>query len=109
MDFPEPLFESHLHERKACLVCGARRAATVLRTTGREIVPICPDCSTDWNFVGYAILKRIKPRRLLRSLALFKLSHPFQKPSWRTILRDLRVLQDWARNMRRWMKDSTPV
>ena len=35
----------------------------VLRTIDHEIVPVCEDCSSDWNLYGYLILKRIKPGR----------------------------------------------
>jgi transposase-like protein len=104
MDFPEPLFESTLHHRKACLVCGKNYATKVLRTTDREIVPVCDDCSSDWNLYGYQILKRIKPGRLIRRLMMFKLGHPFRPPSWRAVGRDLRGLTEWAKKMKRWMR-----
>jgi hypothetical protein len=103
MDLPEPLFESHLHQRKTCLVCGERYARTVLRTTGREVVPLCENCSADWNIYGYQILRRIKPGPLLRRLLAFKLRHPFARPSLRAIWRDIAGLQAWARRMKKWM------
>jgi len=104
MDFPEPLFESGLHQPKICLVCARSHATRALRTIGREIVPICAGCSSDWNLYGYEILKRIKPRRLIQRLLLFKLLHPFRPPSWRTIFRDLGTLKEWARRMKKWMR-----
>jgi hypothetical protein len=104
MDFPEPLFEAHLNQQKVCLICAKRFAKTVLRTTDREIVPLCEDCSSDWNLYGYPILKRIKPGVLLRRLLAFKLRHPFRRPSWLTIGRDINGLKDWAGKMRKWMR-----
>jgi len=85
-----------------CLVCARALAGSVLRTTNREVVPLCQDCATDWNIYGYEILKRIKPMRLLKRTVLFKLRHPL-RPSLRTILRDIKGLQDWAGKMRKWM------
>lgn len=76
----------------------------VLRTTSREIVPICDDCSSLWNTHGYQILRHIKPATLLRRIVWFKLLHPFQKPSWLEIWRDLAGLKAWAGKMKRWMK-----
>ena len=104
MDFPEPLFESHLHQRKVCLVCAKKYAKTVLRTVEREIVPVCADCASDWNFYGYHVLRRIKPGRLVGRLLAFKLRHPFQRPSWPTIWRDVVGLKEWAGKMRKWMR-----
>jgi len=104
MDLPEPLFESALHDRKVCLVCARRYAKTVLRTTEREIVPVCEDCASDWNFYGYQILKRIKPGRLVQRLLAFKLRHPFQRPSLLVVWRDVAALKEWAGKMRKWMR-----
>jgi hypothetical protein len=103
IELPEPLYESHLEEKKMCLVCAKNYASTALRTTDRIVVPICGDCSTDWNFYGYHILKRIKPARLIRRLIVFKLLRLFRKPSLRTIIRDIKGLQTWAKKMKRWM------
>ena len=102
MDFPEPLFEATLNERKACLACGQKLAETVLRSTTREIVPLCADCSVDWNIHGYQILRRIRPAVLLRRLALFKIRRPFQRPSMLSIRDDLKRLQDWSQKMKKW-------
>lgn len=104
MDFPEPLFESHLHNRKICLACATRFAKTVLRTTDREVVPLCEDCASDWNIHGYQILRRIKPAKLVRRLATFKLRHPFRPPSWPALWRDLRGFSAWGKKMRKWMR-----
>jgi len=101
-DFPEPLFESHLQGSRMCLVCARNLADSVLRTTSREVVPLCKDCAADWNIYGYEILRRIKPKRLIKRTLLFKLQHPFQ-PSARSIVRDIRGLQGWAAKMKRWM------
>ncbi len=104
IDFPEPLFEAQLHQTKLCLACARRPAATVLRSSSREIVPIFEDCSKDWNIHGYQILRRIKPARLVQRIVKFKLMHPFQRPSLRTIWRDVNGLKEWAGKMRKWMK-----
>jgi hypothetical protein len=104
MDFPEPLFETRIQARKICLGCAKKLAVMVLRTTSREIVPICADCAAGWNMHGYQILKRIKPATLLWRIVLFKFLHPFQAPSWSAVWRDISGLKDWAGKMRRWMK-----
>lgn len=104
IDLPEPLFEADLHQRKVCLVCAQRFAETVLRTTTTEVVPICRNCSIDWNIYGYEILKRIKPGPTVKRLLLFKLGHPFQSPSLKTIWRDLEGLKGWAAKMKKWMR-----
>jgi hypothetical protein len=103
-DFPEPLFETHLAKPKVCLVCGRREAEMVLRTTNDEIVPLCRDCSADWNVYGYQILRRIKPGRLIRRLLTFKLRHPFRPPSVAALWRDIDGLKNWARKMKKWMR-----
>ncbi len=103
MDLPEPLFESYLHQPHICLVCAQKLARSVLRTTQREIVPLCEDCSANWNLYGYQILKRIKPAPLFKRILAFKVRHPFQRPSWRTIWRDISRLREWAEKMKKWM------
>jgi len=102
MDFPEPLYETELHGRRVCMACGEKRAVKVLRTTQREIVPLCEDCSRRWNVHGYQILKRIRPGKLISRLVLFKLLHPFQQPSLCRIWDDLKSFQAWAKKMKRW-------
>lgn len=103
MDFPEPLYETtDLHSRKMCLICASKFAESVLRTTDREIVPLCKDCAADWNFHGYSILKRIRPGRLIWQTAAFKARHPFQQPSLAAIWQDVKRLQAWAKNMKKW-------
>ncbi len=104
LDLPEPLYETtYLHSRRMCLVCARRFADSVLRTTEKEIVPLCTDCAADWNFYGYLILRRIKPSRLIWRTAVFKSLHPFQEPSLRTIWQDVKSLQGWAEKMKKWM------
>ena len=104
IDFPEPLFETHLLASKVCLVCGQRKATTVLRTTNDEIVPLCGECSADWNVYGYQILRRIHPGRLIRRLVMFKLGHPFQPPSMRSLWHDIAGLKNWAGKMKKWIR-----
>ena len=103
MDFPEPLFETTpLQSRKMCLVCARKYAESVLRTTDKEIVPVCRDCAADWNSYGYLILKRITPSRLIWRTLVFKALHPFQQPSLQTIWQDVETLQAWAKMMKKW-------
>jgi hypothetical protein len=102
IEFPEPLFECcYMAKRKLCLACGKKEAKTVLRNTERDVCPLCEDCSTDWNFYGYGVLKRIKPLRLLWNICLFKLSHPWQ-PSLVTISGDIQSLKQWGEHMRKF-------
>jgi len=104
LDFPEPLYETtFLQSRRMCLVCARKFAESVLRTTVKEIVPLCKDCAVDWNFYGYLILKRIKPSRLIWRTLVFKILHPFQPPSLRTIWQDIKNLQAWGAKMKKWM------
>jgi hypothetical protein len=107
--FPEPLFESFLlSEKKVCLACGKYRAASVLYTSinMRPLIPLCVNCAADWNFYGYLILKRIKPKKLLTNLVFWKLLHPFQSPSILSIIRDLRGIAAWSKRMTKWTKDN---
>jgi hypothetical protein len=102
MEFPEPLFESCcMSKRKLCLACGKKEARTVLRTTERDVCPLCKDCSADWNFYGYLVLKRIKPLRLIRNIGLFKLMHPWQPSLW-TIWEDIQSFKQWGEHMRKF-------
>ncbi|MBI2803643.1 MAG: hypothetical protein HYX68_01500 [Planctomycetes bacterium] len=104
MDFPEPLYETtHLQSRRMCLVCARKHAESVLRTTEKEIVPLCKGCAADWNCHGYLILRRIKPGRLIWRTLVFKMFHPFQTPSLRVIWQDIKSLQAWAAKMKKWM------
>jgi hypothetical protein len=103
MEFPEPLYEStFLSNPRMCLVCARKHAESVLRTTDQEIVPLCKDCAADWNLYGYLLLKRIKPGQLIRRTAVFKMLHPFQQPSMRTIWHDIKTLRAWAKKMKKW-------
>ena len=103
MDLPEPLFEAQLHQPNICMVCALRPARSALRTTEREIVPLCEDCSSNWSLYGYQILKRIEPATLLKRMIAFKLRHPFQQPSWPTLWQNVNRLREWAAKMKRWM------
>jgi|SRR5687767_1702898 len=103
MNFPEPLYETYyfVHRPRMCLICTKAYAASMLRTVDTEVVPICKGCSADWDFHGYAILKRITPGRLIRGALLFRLLHP--RSSLVTTWRDVQVLRAWARKMKEWM------
>jgi hypothetical protein len=102
MKFPEPLFECcFMTKPKLCLACGEKEARSVLRNTERDVCPLCDDCSTDWNFYGYSVLKRIKPLRLMRNICVFKLMHPWQ-PSFWTIWGDIQSFKLWGEHMRKF-------
>jgi transposase-like protein len=102
--FPETLFEANLLEgTKVCLACGSRKAVSVLRTIDREVIPICKHCSFNWNFYGYEILKKIKPKKLIWNLIKFKLRHPFIG-GWYSIYTQLKVMEVWSARMKRWLK-----
>ena len=104
--FPEPLWETpHFmgSSKKVCLVCGSAKAKSVLRTTNTEIFPICIGCSFGWNFYGYEILKKVKPKKLLWNLIKFKLCHPFYD-GYISIYRNLKVIEAWSTKMKRWTK-----
>jgi hypothetical protein len=102
MDFPQPLYESCiLTGPRLCLVCARNVAATVLRTTDRDVCPLCLDCGADWNVYGYAILRRIKPLTLFRNIGLFKLTH-WGRPSVATVWKDVTSLRQWGEQMRKF-------
>ena len=107
---PEPLYESiYLPTTKVCLICGIHPAKSVLysSTFGKPIIPICKDCSFGWNFYGYYILKKIKPKRLFWHLVKYKLFHLFRKPSFIDIYRDVNTMLEWSLKMKRLLrKDS---
>jgi multisubunit Na+/H+ antiporter MnhE subunit len=102
-DFPEPLFETFVDGKRLCLVCAKEKAVKALWTVDKSIVPVCQNCSADWNFYGYQILQRIRPSRLVLGILRYKLLHPLQKPSWPTIRQDIRGFQEWVRKMKRFM------
>jgi hypothetical protein len=103
--FPETLFETYSFTgNRVCLVCGSNKAESVLRSIDRELVPLCAACSRDWNFHGYNILKKIKPKQLLQSLLVYKLRHWFSAPSVMALCRSLRDLGDWSAKMKRFMR-----
>jgi hypothetical protein len=77
------------------------KAKTVLRNTDRDVCPLCEDCSADWNFYGYRVLKRIKPLRLLWHIFWFKLMHPWQPSLW-TICGDIKSFKQWGEHMRKF-------
>lgn len=105
-DLPQPLWEANLWGKKRlCLVCAKSCATMMLRSTGNdEIVPLCKNCSLDWNIYGYTILKRIKPWNLIKKVIWFKLFKPFQQPTLSTIWKDINSLKQWSKRMKRWIK-----
>jgi hypothetical protein len=103
-EFPDPLWQANFFGNKPCLACGNHKATSVLRTVDTEIVPICTDCAVGWNFYGYDILKKVKPKTLIFNLFKFKLKHPFCGSVF-TIYKDLKRMQAWAARMKRIMKN----
>lgn len=105
MEFPDLLFESPLNDVKqarACLVCGKCKAETFLRNQERVIVPMCRTCGSDWNFHGYYILRRLKPKQLLWNLFKYKLTH--FRPSLYRLYRDVKGYAAWGKKMKRFAK-----
>lgn len=102
---PEPLFQTNYIEGShVCLACANGLATTMLREAlhNKEIVPLCNDCSSDWNIYSYYILKRIKPTKLLFNLAKFKILHPFKSPPTSVIIGDISRMNRWAKKMRKF-------
>jgi NAD-dependent SIR2 family protein deacetylase len=100
-EFPEPLFEAIFYSKKVCLVCGQTKASSVLRTTDRELIPLCKSCSSEWNFYGYYILKKIKPKTLILNLIKFKILHPFHD-NVVSIYKSMKDIQEWAKKMKKF-------
>lgn len=110
MEFPDILFESYYNEtgkEKLCLVCGKDRAESYLRNMSRIIVPMCKTCGSDWNFHGYYILRRLKPKELFNTILNYKWEM-YKKlrfgPSWYQILTDLRAYAAWGKKMKKFAK-----
>jgi len=100
--FPEPLFEStYVPKPKLCLVCGKKKADSVLRTVERDVCPICKDCSARWNTYSYSVLKGIKPLELLKNIYFYKLLHWFE-PSLITIFKDMKSFRRWGNHMKQF-------
>ncbi len=103
--FPETLYEANLHNtKKVCLVCGSGKAETILRTIDREVAPICKNCGSDWNFYGYEIFKKIKPKTLIQNILKYKVFNIFGSQSlWKTY-KDIQIFQKWSIGMKKWLK-----
>jgi len=107
MLFPEPLFEAgYIPKKQVCLCCGKAKANSVMYAciNFRIVTYLCPDCSSNWNFYGYHIFKKIKTKNLLFSLIKYKLRHPINSPSWYSIYKQIRIFGEWGQNMRKFMK-----
>ena len=91
--------------KKVCLVCGDAHATKILRTTQAEIVPMCDTCSTDWNFYGYRILKRVKPKELRGRVFKFKIKHFWTTQSFLACRRDGQRYAAWGKKMKKFFKD----
>ena len=98
---PEPLYESYLlPSPKVCLTCARGPAHSGLYSGPRLVVPICKECAADWNFHGYDLLKKVRPKQLLLRLANYKLFHLFSRPGPVEISRDLKEMARWAKKMK---------
>lgn len=104
LDLPEPLWETSIWHKKMCLVCAERFATNVLRTIEKEVVPICKNCSADWNFYGYEILKKIEPKRLILKTFWFKLKNLWGLSMW-SVWKDVQALRQWAKKMKKWVRN----
>jgi hypothetical protein len=86
--FPETLYEANIQKKSVCLVCAKDKATSLLRSTSREVAPICKNCAADWNWYGYAIFKKIRPKQLRRSLVWYKILYWFDTQSPLQLYRD---------------------
>ena len=105
MEFPDILFASYFNETrkaKVCFVCGSAKAECYLRNMSRIIVPMCDTCTSDWNFHGYYILRRLKPNKLIWNIFKYKLTH--FSPSWYQIYQDLKAYAAWGKKMKKFAK-----
>jgi hypothetical protein len=104
LDLPEPLYESVADGTMICLVCARRRATSALWAGNRSIVPICVDCSADWNMYGYLALRKIKPASLVTGILKYKLTHPWQEPSIARVWQTIGAFKEWARKMKKFAR-----
>lgn len=105
-EFPEPLYETYCFmggKKRVCLVCGRGKAVSILRTTTTEIFPLCSGCSFGWNFYGYEIFKKVKPKQLLWNIVKFKFRHPFYD-GYISIYKNLKLIEAWAAKMKKYLK-----
>jgi hypothetical protein len=101
---PEPLFESFLIPGpKVCLRCAQAQATSLLYSPNgvRPVLPLCLTCAADWNAYGYRILNGLRAKTLMWRLTVFKLKHPFSRPSILEITADVQNLVRWVRKMKR--------
>ena len=104
MNFPEPLFETHVPKNRVCVVCGKCGADSSLVTpSGSCVIPICENCSKRWNSYGYEILKKIKFFDLIKNLMFFKLKN--SNPSITQIFKDIISLQNWSKSVKKYYKN----
>ena len=59
-------------------------------------MPLCKDCSADWNCYGYATLKKIQPAALMLKITKWFLLNPIKRGS---VWSDLRHLMRWQKKM----------
>jgi hypothetical protein len=103
----DPLYETYYFPKpKICLVCGRDKAVSGLHSICRNriIVPLCSNCSFNYNFHGISILNKIKPKELIYNLIKYKFFHWFSSPSLLEIYADLQEFKAWEIKMKRIMK-----
>jgi hypothetical protein len=106
---PEPLYQAGcmMRKKQVCLTCGNAPATAILRKVGiadAEVVPICDSCTTDWNFYGYSILERVRPKELPWKVLKYKLQHWFSTQSIFRCYKDLKVFEAWGKRTKKIMK-----
>jgi hypothetical protein len=97
--FPEPLYESAaVSGERLCFLCGDRRARTALMTpsSAEPVVPLCRECSAEWNMYGFRVLRRIRPAALLLKVVKWSIRHPARRAA---VWGDLRRLRKWKRRV----------
>ena len=71
MIIPDLPYESYLkNNKKVCLLCGGKSFST-LYLKNNPLIPLCKNCSTDWNCYGYRILKKISFSKVAKNF-IFK-------------------------------------
>lgn len=102
---PHPLYDTRfIKMKKVCLVCGWGPGTLVLRTTSKDVVPLCEACGKEWHMYGYSILSRLTPKQLVHNVWWWKHTHWWDTQSLWACYKDLKAFQAWAKLMKKWEK-----